>query len=397
MVVMKKTRWPLVVFTVLLMLVVGCIQTENPVENREPVLENEEIVERELTENNPGPQEPVETNASLERLGTLCVGASECIAFCLTNRGRCETYCQTNFNSLCERIFPPESNLSLGELCGGIRECEDYCSLNGFACEAYCVSHSQNAFCKQRFSYLFTASGLGNSLMRFPEFRNHPYTFADGKLVEPKPKIEHLGIELDFYNPTTNKAGDFAFNDFTYPWNSEVYNPRVFYDYGALDDQNQNKPRSSQIIYILPLGTKVRAMASGIVTDIADVYSGDYTIFVTNPNSPTWHYEHEHVINPVVVEGETVVAGQVLAEVSDYSQWLKQDGFGVLDIGLFRPVQNAPRHHCPFLYLDESIKQDSFEKIRALYQSWEEYKNDSTLYDETAYSTPGCVVEYPID
>ena len=101
--------------------------------------------------------------------------------------------------------------LGLGDLCGTVRSCETYCSENQFACEVYCVKNLENSFCKERFSSIETDP---HSLMKFPEFRNYNYTFIDGKLIEREPEIQNIGIFIDYYDPTTNKAGDFEFTRF---------------------------------------------------------------------------------------------------------------------------------------------------------------------------------------
>ncbi len=278
----------------------------------------------------------------------------------------------------------------IGELCKTISECEKYCSSNSFTCEAYCLQNQDISFCAERFSYL-SSGNFGESKMRFPEFRNYRYVFENGRLVEKKPEIQNIGIEIDFYNPSTKKAGDFKFDEFKYEW-GEVYSTKIFGDFGELEGNQSNAERSPQLVYVAPLGTKVRAIASGIVTHIGDVYSGDYTVFVINPESPSIAYEHEHVINVIVEEGDYVVAGQPIAEVSNYNKWYKEDGYGVVDIGLFREVGENPGHLCPINYLNDSLKDDYFAKIRAFYTSWEDYMDDESLYDESNYVVPGCIV-----
>ena len=60
-------------------------------------------------------------------------------------------------------------------------------------------------------------------------------------------------------------------------------------------------------------------MVDGIVVGVPKLYSDDYSIQVANSMSSRWRYETEHVINPLVKEGDTVKAGQVIAEVSPHS------------------------------------------------------------------------------
>jgi len=281
----------------------------------------------------------------------------------------------------------------LGNLCSSEENCKEFCLNNQFACEVHCIKNPENSFCKQRFSYLSTDN---HTLMRFPEFRNFNYTFKDGKLQEKNPVIQNLGVNIDYYDAKTNKAGDFVFTKFKYPW-GEVFNNKVFFDYGYSESDSKNiTEHSPQLVYNVPLGTKVLAIGSGVVTAISNLYSGDLTIFIINPETPSWIYEHEHIINPKVKEGDYIVAGQVIAEVSNYSEWLRKMGYGVVDIGLFKPTREYPGHHCPFRYFNESLKKETFVKIKALYKSWEEYEKNSTIYDENNHDLPGCVVDDPL-
>ncbi|MEK6880812.1 MAG: M23 family metallopeptidase, partial [Nanoarchaeota archaeon] len=212
----------------------------------------------------------------------------------------------------------------LGELCGE-KECERFCEENTFACEVYCVKHPENKYCLDRFSFVYSAEGnsqyAGNPLVKFPEFRNYNYTFKDGKLQEEEPKIEHIGIEIDYYNSKENKAGDFVFDKFTYPWNLEIYNTKVFYDFGELVyDANGSIKKMPEATYIVPLGTKVKATTKGVITYIKEQDTGDYEFSIVKPESPSWTFGYDHVINLEIKEGDNVVAGQVLGEVSNYNQ-----------------------------------------------------------------------------
>jgi len=275
--------------------------------------------------------------------------------------------------------------------------CQEFCKDNGFTCEAYCIRRPQNDYCQKHFSFVYTDSSIGHPLMKFPEFREYNYTFTNGTLDQEEPKIENIGVEIDFYNAQTNKAGDFVFDTFTYPWNSEVYNTKVFHDFGELVlDASGSVKVAPEAAYIVPLGTKVLAMTDGIVTNIKLQETGDNEFGITKPESPLWTFGYDHVIKLTIKEGDAVVAGQVLGEVSDYNKWLRGDGYGAVEVFVANTVSSFIPY-CPFMYLDESVKQDYLNKIKALYVSWEEYTGNSSLYDEDNYFMPGCVKEILTD
>jgi murein DD-endopeptidase MepM/ murein hydrolase activator NlpD len=142
----------------------------------------------------------------------------------------------------------------------------------------------------------------------------------------------------------------------------------------------------------LPLGTKVLSLVDGEVAKVEKLYSNDYTVMVMSKGSDLM-FETEHVINPKVKVGDMVKGGDVIAEVSTHDSHY-HPGFGILEIGILKGG-NPPQHLCPFQYLDESIKEDTFTKIKALYKGWEDYRGDTSIYDEANYPVPGCATLEP--
>ena len=128
------------------------------------------------------------------------------------------------------------------------------------------------------------------------------------------------------------------------------------------------------------------------------LWSGDISIQVTTDGQlQRWVYEIEHVINPKVKVGDRVTAGQIIAEVSNFDKGVPA-GFGAVEIGILHGGgEGPPEHVCPFAYLDPSVKEDLEKKITAFYKSWEEYRGDPTIYDESALPSPGCLSLDPIE
>ncbi len=203
-------------------------------------------------------------------------------------------------------------------------------------------------------------------------------------------KIKHLGVNLEAYDPKTNKAGDFEFTKEKISFN------RLFYGYGFLIPGSPDHPakKNPQPTFILPLGTKVHALVDGEVFDTPKLYSDDYSVMVQGEGSELI-FETEHVINVKVKKGDKVKAGDAIAEVSDYDA-RNYAGFGLVEIGVLKGG-NPPSHLCPFDYLDDSIKDETLKKITALQKSWEEYRGDNTIYDESQDVIPGCLTREPIE
>lgn len=160
-------------------------------------------------------------------------------------------------------------------------------------------------------------------------------------------------------------------------------------------ESSSGKDKSNpQPTYVVPLGTPVRSIVDGVVAAIPTLWSGDVSIQVTEDGKmQTWVYEMEHLVNPTVKVGDRVKAGQIVGEVSDFSQGAP-DGYGAVEIGILKGGRTA-QHVCPFAYLDDSIREETFAKIKNLFQTWEEYVGDQTLYNDT--EIPGCLTLEPID
>jgi hypothetical protein len=199
---------------------------------------------------------------------------------------------------------------------------------------------------------------------------------------EPSLKLKSIGVD---------------FSDFKFTKEKLQFN-RLIMGYGFVIPASPDNPSKAnpQPTYILPLGTPVRSLVDGIVANMPTLWSGDISIQVTKSGQlERWVYEVEHVINPKVKVGDKVVAGQIIAEVSDFDKGAPK-GFGAVEIGLLHGGgEGPPEHVCPFAYLDESIKEETFKKMDELFKSWEEYVGDSTLYGETPI--PGCLTLDPIE
>ncbi len=211
-------------------------------------------------------------------------------------------------------------------------------------------------------------------------------------LDEPPLLLKSIGVNLDYYDPKTGKAGDFLFTK------EKLQFDRLFMGYGFVIPKSSAGAAKSnpQPTYILPLGTPVRSLVDGIVTNMPTLWSGDISIQVTTSGKlEKWIYETEHVTNPKVKVGDKVTAGQIIAEVSNFDKGAPA-GFGAVEIGILKGG-NPPQHVCPFAYLDDSIKDETLKKIRAFYRDWKDYVGDPTLDDGQGQTIPGCLTLDPVE
>ena len=159
---------------------------------------------------------------------------------------------------------------------------------------------------------------------------------------EPPLKLKSIGVNFEDFEFTKQKL------EFGKP----------FMEYGFVipgSSASSGKDKSNpQPTYVVPLGTPVRSIVDGIVVAIPTLWSGDFSVQVTQDGKmQRWIYEMEHLINPKVKVGEKVTAGQVVGEVSNFNSGTPV-GFGAVEIGILKGGQ-TPEHVCPFAYLDESL------------------------------------------
>jgi hypothetical protein len=196
--------------------------------------------------------------------------------------------------------------------------------------------------------------------------------------------IKHIGIDLAPYDPETKTVGDMVFTE---EMLGEYDMP--YFDYGFQVEASSAAParKNPQPTFIVPLGTKVHSLVDGVVVSIPKLYSDDYSVHVGATKDSSTVVETEHIINVTVKVGDTVKAGDVLGEVSDYDAH-NYAGMGLYEIGILIGG-NPPSHICPFLYLDDSIKDNVNESLRSLYKAWNEYRGKE-VYDENI-EVPGCI------
>lgn len=201
--------------------------------------------------------------------------------------------------------------------------------------------------------------------------------------------MKSIGFNLDYYNETTNSAGDLKFTKLP------LFNDQIMGDFGQQDPRSPNDPskRNPQPTFILPLGTKVLSLIDGTVTKVETLYSGDTTIWVSPYTDSPLNFETEHVNKVTVKVGDPVKSGQPIAEVSDYDT-KAHAGFGIVEIGVLGQNGNRPSHSCPFQYLDQSVKDETLKKITSLHTSWNKYLG-KTVYS-SSYAIPGCITTEPV-
>ena len=190
--------------------------------------------------------------------------------------------------------------------------------------------------------------------------------------------------------------------------------PIQYYGEGPRRESDPLDYVDPQMTFFVPLGTVVRAIASGTVCAVTKLntgYSDDYSIgigvsaggkpaCITAPDGSgfgavaTW--EHEHVMEPAVKVGDVVKAGQPIAVASYYKKdnWLYTSGYALYEIGILASSPDGrPMHVCPALYLKASVKDTLLSQLATAARAYE--TNTGKTYYSPATLATGCVTDKP--
>ena len=203
------------------------------------------------------------------------------------------------------------------------------------------------------------------------------------------PVLHNIGINIENYNPATKMAGDFEFMD-----TSDHYQHKIFLEFGI----ELESPGGSSVLpsynYVLPLGTKVFSPVAGTIETVRyQDRDNDYEVNIVPDGFPKWRVSLDHVINLKVQEGDKVQPGDIVGERTPWTGLGSKRGF--VELQVWKAARQAPLGVCPFLLLDETIKDNIKGKINQLAKDWEKFLGRN-VYDEDKWIAPGCLSETEI-
>lgn len=199
--------------------------------------------------------------------------------------------------------------------------------------------------------------------------------------------LKNLGVSFEPWDKNTNRAGAFIF----LPTEN-----KLFLEYGA------EVPSSEGGTKILPTfeyrtvsDADVFSTIDGVVTSVTyEERTQDYSIHIQPELNSEWIIEHDHVSNLKVSKGNNVKAGDILGKAGTLGGQL-----GRTEIMMWGPGLSSTRvnTYCPFKYFDPELKSEYQQKVSQHMKDWEEFKNNSNLYNEGGHIFPGCVYETLLD
>jgi len=203
------------------------------------------------------------------------------------------------------------------------------------------------------------------------------------------PVLQRHPIDLAPYDVATGQAGDVRFV-------GRVAGNAIYTQFGyvvpAANTTRGEDKANPQPTYLAPFGTPVRSAVSGVVENIAELWStseyGDVSVMVKPDGLESGCYvvvEAEHVLNPLVAVGDRVTAGQVIAEVGPLNN-LGNSGLGLVEFGILTGGGNGrPMHVCPYAYFAPEVASTQLAMLARLMTDWESYSGESSLWDETSW------------
>ena len=112
----------------------------------------------------------------------------------------------------------------------------------------------------------------------------------------------------------------------------------------------------------------------------------DYEIGVQSLNDTNYEVGYDHLVDVQVEMGEIITPGDTLG----YPRPLFE-GLGFFEIMINH--HESGLSYCPFYVFNPDKIKEYEEKITRLIQDWETFKKDTTIYDESAFAYPGCLIE----
>ena len=188
--------------------------------------------------------------------------------------------------------------------------------------------------------------------------------------------VENFGIQIPEWDPSTDCAGDVAFDN--------SHKPFTFFG----EAKNGSSQRTPELGFITKKNVYVTAITDCTVEAVEyQPETVDYSVRMTCGSFDT---DQDHIKNPTVKIGDAVNAKTVIGQVAD---WWVNDKFGVTELQINVKDENQIwKAHCIWDYFNPNTKSDNMARITQLMKDWEKFTKDTSQFDENNSYLPGCVV-----
>ncbi|XOU94964.1 MAG: hypothetical protein ACNFW9_02740 [Candidatus Kerfeldbacteria bacterium] len=215
-----------------------------------------------------------------------------------------------------------------------------------------------------------------------PEESEDPESEPESVPDETQPILTNFMVNFGTYNSETGMAGDYYF---------EPYTDKVFGGFGRTVSGPDGPKTLPSFDYFVSSNADIVAPMNAVVTGVIYQEStSDYEIHTQSSTDNVWVVSFDHIQNlsSAIVEGASITAGQYLGHASPWGNSY------MVELMIFRSVDGGgSMAYCPYNFFSTSLKATFSTSLNTLMSDWETYKGDSSIYDESAYIKPGCLVE----
>ena len=199
---------------------------------------------------------------------------------------------------------------------------------------------------------------------------------------ETIPTLTHFMVNFGTYDSETGMAGDYYF---------EPYTDKVFGGFGRTVSGPEGPKTLPSFDYFVMGNADIVAPMNAVVTGVIYQEStSDYEIHTQSSTDNVWVVSFDHIQNlsSAIVEGANITAGQYLGHASPWGSSY------MVELMIFRSVDGGgSMAYCPYDFFSSTLKSTFTSSLSTLMSDWETYKGDSSIYDESAYIKPGCLVD----
>ena len=231
----------------------------------------------------------------------------------------------------------------------------------------------------------------------------------------PKISLQNLLIKNfgPYYDAYSKTFGDIIFN--------ENHTHLVFDEFGRIHNEGQQDQYYNPNFEIkAPADTVLISPIDGVITYIkwqpTEGYTqDDWEIIIKPTMSSNWGISIDHITSidcdrkniyqlkcplPLKIdgqeisEGSTVKAGQVIGYVGNWDDYNNSGINGRTELTVFEQIGSGHfMNHCPMLYLDDMTSAVSLTSVISLMFYYEQWSENTNIYDEDAMVRPGCIYE----
>ncbi|MDZ7797720.1 MAG: hypothetical protein U5N56_12070 [Candidatus Marinimicrobia bacterium] len=195
--------------------------------------------------------------------------------------------------------------------------------------------------------------------------------------------IHNLGVEFAPYDSSTGRAGAFVFSN-------RIEKPILEFGQNTIGKSGRISAKDNPAFeYHLHPDAEIFAVADGVVDRFLFLdETGDHMLRTRWPGS-NLEIIYDHVTNPQFELGDTIMRGDFIGNPGCWDPGYV--GRTEIQISTGNDDEDNFLSHCPFDVFDPDSLEVYTARVSRLIEEWENFKEDTTIYDEENFVYPCCV------